>query len=94
MRSKWTWRHLGDVAHIEMGQSPPSEHVSEQSDAGLPFLQGNADFSALHPHPQLWCKKPLKSANRGDILISVRAPVGAINLADQSYCIGRGLGKL
>jgi len=94
MRSKWTWRHLGDVAHIEMGQSPPSEHVSEQSDAGLPFLQGNAGFSALHPHPQLWCKKPLKSANRGDILISVRAPVGAINLADQSYCIGRGLAAI
>jgi len=77
-----------------MGQSPPSEHVSEISEAGLAFLQGNAEFSDLYPHPRLRCSKPLKKAKNGDALISVRAPVGAINRADQDYCIGRGLAAI
>jgi len=77
-----------------MGQSPPSEHVSEKSESGLAFLQGNAEFSDLYPHPRLRCSKPLKKAKNGDALISVRAPVGAINRADQDYCIGRGLAAI
>lgn len=77
-----------------MGQSPPSEHVSEICEAGLAFLQGNAEFSDLYPHPRLRCSKPLKTARDGDALISVRAPVGAINRADQNYCIGRGLAAI
>ncbi len=82
---------LGAVADLEMGQSPPSTFVTETPGAGLPFLQGNADFTHEHPRPRLWCRRPQKTCRPADVLISVRAPVGAINVADQTYCIGRGL---
>jgi type I restriction enzyme S subunit len=82
---------LEEVAHAEMGQSPPSEVVTDRQDAGIPFLQGNAEFTATHPVAKLWCHQPQKVCISGDVLISVRAPVGAINVADQDYCIGRGL---
>src|SRR5262249_23781708 len=91
MPADWSDGLLGDVAQIHMGQSPPSEFVSEDEGSGLAFLQGNAEFTDLHPRARLWCRKPLKTAEFGDALISVRAPVGAINLADRAYCIGRGL---
>ena len=94
MPDSWTFTSLGRVAHVEMGQSPPSEYVSEREGLGLPFLQGNAEFTDVHPKPGLWCRKPAKSALSGDALISVRAPVGAINRADQDYCIGRGLAAI
>ena len=58
---------------------------------GLPFLQGNAEFGLLNPTPHQVCNSAPKRAESGDILISVRAPVGAMNMADQQYCIGRGL---
>lgn len=82
---------LGDVAHIEMGQSPDSRHVSENMDVGVPFLQGNAEFGALSPQPKFSCTSPTKLSETGDLLISVRAPVGEINRSDRVYCIGRGL---
>lgn len=94
MSTEWQLRPLGEVARVEMGQSPPSEHVSEKPESGLAFLQGNAEFSDLYPHPRLWCSKPLKKAKDGDTLVSVRAPVGAINRADRDYCIGRGLAAI
>lgn len=94
MPNSWTFTSLGDVAHVDMGQSPPSEYVTERGGHGLPFLQGNAEFTDLHPQPRLWCGKPAKTALTGDSLISVRAPVGAINRADQDYCIGRGLAAI
>jgi type I restriction enzyme, S subunit len=94
MPSNWKSTSLSEVAHIEMGQSPPSEFVSDEEGHGLAFLQGNAEFSSLHPNPRLWCSRPMKLANAGDALISVRAPVGAINRADQDYCIGRGLAAI
>nr|WP_250832574.1 restriction endonuclease subunit S [Marinobacter sediminum] len=61
---------------------------------GLPFLQGNAEFGLEHPTPRLWCTRPKKISSKGDLLFSVRAPVGAINRSDQSYCIGRGLAAI
>jgi len=82
---------LSHVAHIEMGQSPPSSVVSESSDRGIPFLQGSAEFTSRCPQARQRCTTPPKLAEAGDVLISVRAPVGAINRADQTYCIGRGL---
>jgi len=94
MGDSWSSITLRQVAHVEMGQSPPSEYVSEREGLGLPFLQGNAEFSEQHPHPRLWCRKPAKKASAGDALISVRAPVGEINSADQTYCIGRGLAAI
>lgn len=83
-------RRLKFVAQIESGQSPASDLVTEGSD-GLPFLQGNAEFGSLYPLPRQTCDLAPKRAQLGDVLLSVRAPVGAINVADQAYGIGRGL---
>jgi len=82
---------LSEVAYIEMGQSPPSSVVFESSESGVAFLQGNAEFTDRYPRARQHCTKPPKIAEAADALISVRAPVGAINKADQRYCIGRGL---
>lgn len=82
---------LGDVAHIEMGQSPDSRFVFEDPYVGYPFLQGNAEFGVVSPYPKFGCIRPAKLAKKNDVLISVRAPVGAVNIADRVYCIGRGL---
>ena len=84
------WVKLGDVCEITMGQSPDSSSYNADCE-GLPFYQGNADFGETHPTPRIWCSEPKKVAEAGDILISVRAPVGAINVADERCCIGRGL---
>ena len=81
---------LGSIAAFEMGQSPPSSVVVE-GDAATPFLQGCADFGQQYPQPQFSCLRPPKLCKEGDVLVSVRAPVGAINKADREYCIGRGL---
>jgi len=85
---------LGEIAHIEMGQSPDSRYVFEDSFLGYPFLQGNAEFGTVSPEPKYGCTRPAKTSESGDVLISVRAPVGAVNIADQSYCIGRGLAAI
>jgi type I restriction enzyme S subunit len=74
-----------------MGQSPPSTEYSLSPDDGLPFLQGTADFGPQSPVPRVYCGSPTKVAAKGDILFSVRAPVGELNLADQEAGIGRGL---
>ena len=86
----WHIRRLKFVANIVAGQSPPSEIVTDY-DGSFPFLQGNAEFGTTTPTPRFSCQTPNKRAQRGDILLSVRAPVGAINTADQDYGIGRGL---
>lgn len=86
----WNIRRLKFVATIVAGQSPPSETVTDYS-GYAPFLQGNAEFGVDHPTPRFSCSTPNKRALQGDILMSVRAPVGAINVADQEYGIGRGL---
>lgn len=88
--SHWRVRRLKFVAQIESGQSPASDLVTEGSD-DLPFLQGNAEFGSLYPSPRQTCDRAPKRAQLGDVLLSVRAPVGAINVADQAYGIGRGL---
>lgn len=78
---------------INMGQSPDSASYNTVAD-GLPFFQGNADFGKKHPVTRVWCNAPAKTAQPADILISVRAPIGALNIADQECCIGRGLAAL
>jgi len=79
------------LAHVEMGQSPPSSGYGNSPSDGLPFLQGTADFGAQTPEPRVFCSTPAKVATAGLILFSVRAPVGELNIADQDYGIGRGL---
>jgi len=86
----WKIRRLKYASRIKAGQSPPSDIVYEGT-AGLPFLQGNAEFGPVFPTPSLVCDGALKKAHAEDILLSVRAPVGAINIANQAYGIGRGL---
>lgn len=73
-----------------MGQSPPSDDYLDLGEA-LPFLQGNAEFGRRHPSAKQACATAAKRALPGDLLLSVRAPVGALNVADQQYGIGRGL---
>ena len=94
-RSSATWAtvRLGDVAAITMGQSPPSSTINDEG-IGLPFIQGNAEFGVRSPRPIKFCTDPQKQAVPGDILLSVRAPVGALNLADGQLCIGRGLSAI
>lgn len=75
---------------VVAGQSPPSSAVSELA-GGAPFLQGNAEFGALNPTARWQAVDAPKFARMGDILVSVRAPVGAVNVADSNYGIGRGL---
>ena len=92
----WQLVRLGDVAEVVMGQSPPGESVVDWDDAvgsddGLPFIQGNAEFGNKFPSPLKWCVQPFKVSVPGDILMSVRAPVGETNRVDRQLGIGRGL---
>ncbi|WP_204201079.1 restriction endonuclease subunit S [Mammaliicoccus sciuri] len=80
---------LGEISIITMGQSPKSEFYSEID--GTPFLQGNRTFQHIYPIIDTYTKKVTKLANANDILFSVRAPVGDINIAPVDLCIGRGL---
>lgn len=84
---------LEDVCTINMGQSPDSATYNE-NEKGLPFFQGNADFGEVYPTTRLWCSEPTKVARKNDILISVRAPIGALNISNCECCIGRGLAAL
>lgn len=84
---------LSSLAEIVMGQSPDSKFVNDEQ-FGSPFLQGNGEFATKYPKPIHWVTHPGKMAKKGDILISVRAPVGEINISDQDYCIGRGLAAI
>ena len=84
---------LKEVSTLIMGQSPSSDSYNADSN-GLPFYQGNADFGEDNPTPRIWCTDPKKIAEKGDILISVRAPIGAINIASEQCCIGRGIAAI
>ena len=84
---------LDSICKLNMGQSPDSSSYNENG-KGMPFFQGNADFGVVHPTVRVWCDAPTKIAHNGDILISVRAPIGALNIADTECCIGRGLAAL
>jgi type I restriction enzyme S subunit len=84
---------LKEVCRINMGQSPESSSYNENGD-GIPFFQGNADFGERYPVTRVWCNAPTKVAYAGDILISVRAPIGALNYAKEECCIGRGLAAI
>ena len=83
-------KSLGELSLITMGQSPSSTSYNTDGD-GLPFFQGNADFGLETPIASTWCTEPKKIAEPGDLLVSVRAPIGAVNVADSECCIGRGL---
>ena len=89
----WIWIRLGSLYHLEMGQSPSSQFYNQNGD-GLPFYQGKADFGDYFPTVRYWCTEPTKLADKGDVLLSVRAPIGPTNIAMERCCIGRGLAAL
>ena len=81
---------LREFATINMGQSPKGETYNTDGN-GMPFLQGRKTFGRIYPTIDTWTTNPIKTANKDEILMSVRAPVGDMNFANQEICIGRGL---
>lgn len=86
----WGDGKLIDIANITMGQSPDGSSYNKDGD-GVIFYQGSTDFGIRFPEVRQYSTAPTRFANKGDILMSVRAPVGAINFANNDCCIGRGL---
>lgn len=81
---------LNALCKINMGQSPESSSYNTEK-IGLPFYQGNADFGNMYPRTRIWCSNPKKIAEKDDVLLSVRAPIGAVNITQERCCIGRGV---
>jgi type I restriction enzyme, S subunit len=86
----WTAGTVGEDFEVTMGQSPPGETYNEVGD-GLPFYQGRRDFGFRYPALRVYCSAPKRAAQAGDALVSVRAPVGDVNMAEEPCCIGRGV---
>ena len=89
----WLPTSLDQLAILVMGQSPPSSTYNDEG-KGLPFLQGKAEFGDITPTTVKFCSKPLKIAPPNSVLVSVRAPVGDVNITAQECCIGRGLAAI
>lgn len=89
----WDTGDLKDIANITMGQSPPGESYNEEGE-GMIFYQGCTDFGNRFPRVRKFTTEPTRFAKEGDILLSVRAPVGTLNIAKENCCIGRGLASL
>ncbi len=86
----WTVDAFKSEYNLVMGQSPPGSTYNEQQQ-GICFFQGRRDFGTRFPNRRVYCTAPTRFANEGDTLVSVRAPVGDINLACERCCIGRGV---
>ncbi|WP_436900254.1 restriction endonuclease subunit S [Halovenus halobia] len=89
----WSIEALADISEIIPGNSPPSSTYNEEGE-GLPFFQGNSEFGHFYPEADTWCSEPRKEAEKNDVLMSIRAPVGDLNIADTNCCIGRGIAAL
>ena len=89
----WWIGKIGDCFRLTMGQSPPGSTYNDQGE-GLPFFQGRTDFGFRYPKNRKYCTAPTRIAERDDTLVSVRAPVGDINMAWEKCCAGRGVAAL
>ncbi|OZB84364.1 MAG: hypothetical protein B7X28_00610 [Halothiobacillus sp. 13-55-253] len=89
----WKVVSLGDVFDVTMGQSPPG-HTYNEDEQGIPFYQGRTDFGFRFPKRRVYCSAPTRYAQLGDTLLSVRAPVGDVNIAIEKCAVGRGLAAL
>ena len=89
----WIQGKLSDIAIITMGQSPKGDTYNEENE-GTVFYQGRAEFSFRFPTRRLYTTEPKRMAEENDVLMSVRAPVGDLNVATESCCIGRGLAAI
>jgi len=87
---KWSEKPLSDLAVITMGQSPSSIFYNAHGE-GLPLIQGNADIEARKTIERVWTTKGNKHCDLGDLILTVRAPVGAVAVASKNACIGRGV---
>ena len=90
---RWVWTTLEEISEIILGQSPPSSTYNTDG-KGLPFYQGKLEFGKLYPTPRKWCTAPKKIAEKGDVFISIRAPVGPTNLCPEKSAVGRGLAAI
>ena len=91
---EWEVKPLAQLAHVIAGQSPRGKNYNSVGD-GTPFYQGKTDFGKIFLNkPTKWTTEVTKLACQGDILMSVRAPVGALNIATEEICIGRGLASI
>ncbi len=90
---EWSDKTLSQIANITMGQSPEGSSYNEEG-VGTIFYQGSTDFGWLFPSTRQYTTVPSRMAKKGDILLSVRAPVGDMNIANTDCCIGRGLAAL
>lgn len=85
---------LDQIAEVTMGQSPDSSSYNSVG-KGIPFYQGKTEFTDKYiGQPSTWCTSPTRIAKENDILMSVRAPVGNVNIATEECCIGRGLSSI
>lgn len=89
----WTCGKLSEVANITMGQSPDGDSYNEEGE-GMVFFQGSTDFNFRFPLVRMFTTEPSRIAQEEDVLLSVRAPVGTLNVANEKCCIGRGLAAL
>jgi len=92
-RTRWKKKKLDEVGEINLGQSPKSKYYNEEGE-GPHFIQGCKNFGNKYPKLERFCSEPKRIADKGDVLISVRAPVGPVNMAQDEICIGRGVTAL
>jgi type I restriction enzyme S subunit len=89
----WSVRFVRDEYRLVMGQSPPGKTYNLDG-LGSPFYQGRTDFGFRFPYPRVFCTAPTRFAEREDTLVSVRAPVGDVNVAGEACAIGRGVAAI
>nr|MCR4826204.1 restriction endonuclease subunit S [Bacteroidales bacterium] len=87
---EWEVKKLGNLCNITMGQSPSSEYYNTNG-IGMPLIQGNADFNGRKSIIRNYTSQITKSCKKGDVILTVRAPVGAVGIASYDSCIGRGV---
>ncbi|MEN6318036.1 MAG: restriction endonuclease subunit S [Syntrophaceae bacterium] len=86
----WVWTRVGKVTEINMGQSPAGIYTNTDSN-GIPLVGGPADMGDVYPTTERFTSQPTKTCKKGDIIVSVRATIGKLNVADKVYCLGRGV---
>ena len=89
----WDLTTLGEMFHITMGSSPKGDSLNEVK-CGIEFYQGSTDFGNIYPNERVYTTSPIRKATSQDVLLSVRAPVGDMNIAMNDCCIGRGLAAI
>jgi len=90
---EWQVKKLGEIVQINMGQSPDSENYNHKG-IGIPLIQGNADIENRKSIVRVWTTQITKVCDKGDLILTVRAPVGSIGIASEYSCLGRGVCSL